>query len=140
MFLVALVRGLCLFTLTVLFCSLMTSAQEYRPLKSHAGAGERAIRNKTPGGGCLLSVALTGHDDARLERAGQRFLSHLGRQTGHLAIPTNAGSDTSLRERSCWMKTAGKIRPNQSYYKLHEIQALGEHSLQYGLTLRAQTE
>jgi hypothetical protein len=96
MFLVAFVRGFCLFALTVLFCSLMTSAQEYRPLNLmpvpatvQFGAGQLAVD-------ASFSAAVTGHDDARLERAVQRFLRQLGRQTGPLAIPTNAENDRSL--------------------------------------------
>ncbi|HEV3374414.1 MAG TPA: hypothetical protein VG051_01845 [Candidatus Acidoferrum sp.] len=89
----------------------MASAQEHRPLNLMP-----VPASARPATGHLVVdasfwVALTGHDDARLGGAVQRFLRQLRRQTGHLAIPINAGSDNSLRERSRWTKTTGKIRP-----------------------------
>jgi hypothetical protein len=59
----------------------MASAQEQRPLnlmpvpaRVPSGAGQLAVD-------ASFSVAATGHDDARLERAVQRFLRQLGRQS-----------------------------------------------------------
>ena len=58
------------------------------PANVQLGTGRLAVDSS-------FSVALTGRDDARLERAVQRFLRHLGRQTGLLlstkpADPSNA--------------------------------------------------
>jgi hexosaminidase len=75
------VRGICLVVLSGLFYSQMASAQEQRPLNLmpapasvQSGAGQLAVD-------ASFSVAMTGHDDARLERAVRRFLRQLGRQS-----------------------------------------------------------
>src|SRR6202521_2082380 len=92
MFLSSWVRGLCLFVLTVFICPVLASAQEQRPLNLmpvpasvQRGTGQLAVD-------ASFSVALTGHDDARLERAVQRFLRQLGRQTGLILAAKPAGA------------------------------------------------
>jgi hexosaminidase len=82
--------------LTAFLYSPAASAQERRPLNLmpvpanvQLGAGRLAVDSS-------FSVALTGHHDARLERAAQRFLRLLGRQTGLIlsAEPADASKAT----------------------------------------------
>src|SRR5580704_19796119 len=77
-------RGLCLFVLAALMLSPRVNAQEQPPLylmpvpaSVQVGAGRLLVDSK-------FSVAATGYTEPRLDRAIQRFLLQLSRQT---AIP-----------------------------------------------------
>ncbi|MFI5056570.1 MAG: beta-N-acetylhexosaminidase [Candidatus Acidiferrales bacterium] len=117
MFLSSWVRGLCLFVLTVFICPVPASAQEQRPLilmpvpaSVQLGTGQLAV-------GASFSVALTGHDDARLERAVQRFMRQLGRQTGLIlaAKPAGAAKATLVIHTGHDSKPVQELGEDESY-------------------------
>jgi hexosaminidase len=85
----------------MLLCALLVPAAESQsppvlnlmPAPAHVqlGSGQLVVDP-------LFNVALTGYKDARLERAADRFLDHLRRQTGMVALDMklSAGSTASL--------------------------------------------
>jgi hexosaminidase len=77
----ALLRGFGILTLCVLFYGAMTTAQQsalnLMPLPASAQSGTGSL-----GVDSSFSVGFSGYTEPRLERAGERFLRQLGRQTG----------------------------------------------------------
>ena len=83
--------GMCVIGFTLLLCAAGTSAQEQprlnlMPLPANVQLGSGSLRVDSS-----FSVALTGHTEARLDRAVQRFLRQLSRQT---ALPFSAKAST----------------------------------------------
>ena len=83
-----------------------------------------------PGLGRLIldasfTVAVTGHDDARLERAVQRFLRQLGRQTGLIlsAKPADASKATLFIHTDHDSKPVQELGEDESY--VLEVSATG---------------
>jgi hexosaminidase len=106
-----------LFVLTVFLCPVLASAQEQRPLNlmpvpvsMQLGTGQLAID-------ASFSVAVTGHDDARLKRAAQRFLRQLGRQTGLIlaAKPADAAKATLIIHTDHDSKRVQELGEEESY-------------------------
>jgi hexosaminidase len=106
-----------LFVLTVFLHPLKASAQEQRPLNLlpvpanvQLGNGRLAIDSS-------FSVALTGHNDARLERAVQRFLGQLRRQTGLIlsAKPIDASKATMVIFTDHDSKPVQELGEEESY-------------------------
>ena len=80
-------HGVCVMGFALLLCAAETGAQEHPtlnlmpwPANLRTGSGSLRIDSS-------FSVALTGHTEARLDRAAQRFLRQLSRQT---ALPFSA--------------------------------------------------
>jgi hexosaminidase len=83
--------GMCVIGFTLLLCAGGTSAQEQprlnlMPLPANVQLGSGSLRVDSS-----FSVALTGHTEARLDRAVQRFFRQLSRQT---ALPFSAKAST----------------------------------------------
>src|SRR5712664_4192394 len=74
-------QGLGMLVLCSSLCPLMTTAQQpalnLMPLPSSAQTATGSLRVDS-----TFSVAFTGYTEPRLERAGERFLRQLARQTG----------------------------------------------------------
>jgi hexosaminidase len=111
--------------LAVFLDSPALSAQEQRPLNLmpvpanvQLGTGLLAVDSS-------FSVALTGHHDARLERAAQRFLRQLGRQTGLIfsAEPTDASKATLIIHTDHDSKPVQELGEEESY--VLEVDAKG---------------
>jgi hexosaminidase len=104
-------QAFCLMGFTLLLCSLRAGAQEpplsLMPLPASAQLGTGRLRIDSS-----FTVALTGHTEARLGRAVQRFLQQLSRQT---AIPFSAKAAAS--------KVALVLRTDHAS---KEVQELGE--------------
>jgi hexosaminidase len=103
--------------LTVFLYPLAVSAQEQRPLNLmpvpanvKLGSGRLAVDSS-------FSIALTGHTDARLERAAQRFLRQLGRQTGLIlsAKPADASKATFVIHTDHDSKPVQELSEEESY-------------------------
>ncbi len=93
-------------SMTLLFSSLVAGAQNplpLMPLPSHVkpGAGELVINNG-------FGVALEGYQEPRLDRAKQRFLNILSRETG---IPL--WREAELNKPTFFIKTGGASAPVQ---------------------------
>jgi len=105
-------QGLGLLVLYILLNPVMTTAQEpalnLLPLPASAQSGTGSL-----GVDSSFSVAFTGHSEPRLERAGDRFLRQLARQTG-LPLALKPG------------KTARATLVIQTDHASKEIQELGE--------------
>jgi len=105
-------QGLGLLVLYILLNPVMTTAQEpalnLLPLPASAQSGTGSL-----GVDSSFSVAFTGHSEPRLERAGDRFLRQLARQTG-LPLALKPG------------KTAKATLVIQTDHASKEIQELGE--------------
>ena len=105
-------QGLGLLVLCILLNPVMTTAQEpalnLLPLPASAQSGTGSL-----GVDSSFSVAFTGHSEPRLERAGDRFLRQLARQTG-LPLALKPG------------KTARATLVIQTDHASKEIQELGE--------------
>jgi len=105
-------QGLGLLVLCILLNPVMTTAQEpalnLLPLPASAQSGTGSL-----GVDSSFSVAFTGHSEPRLERAGDRFLRQLARQTG-LPLALKPG------------KTAKATLVIQTDHASKEIQELGE--------------
>jgi hexosaminidase len=105
-------QGFGLHVLCILLNPVMTTAQEPAlnllplPASAHSGTGSLGVDS-------LFSVAFTGHTEPRLERAGDRFLRQLARQTG---LPL------ALKPA----KTAKATLVIQTDHASKEIQDLGE--------------
>src|SRR5262249_10220447 len=81
-------RAVCAIGLAVLLGQPGVSAQEQThvnlvPMPSSVRSASGALKI-----GSGFGIAFTGHQEARLERAGQRFLTQLGKQTGLLFART----------------------------------------------------
>ena len=84
-------QGMCAIGLTLLLCASRATAQDQSrltlmPLPANLQTGSGTLRIDSS-----FSVALTGHTEARLDRAVQRFLRQLSRQT---AIPLSGKPST----------------------------------------------
>jgi hexosaminidase len=89
------VQALGLFCFAVLLCSSEASAQEQprlnlMPLPASVQTGRGSLRIDSS-----FSVALSGHSEARLDRAVQRFLRQLARETG-LPLSAKTSSKATL--------------------------------------------
>jgi hexosaminidase len=111
------VRGLCLFVLTPMLWSLNASAQEQRPLNLMPVPASVQLGTSQLAVDASFSVAVTGHDDARLERAVQRFLRQLGRQTGLIlkAKPADAAKATLVIHTDHDSKPVQELGEEESY-------------------------
>ena len=111
------IRGLCLFVLTVFLCSLIASAQGQQPLNLMPAPASVQLGTGRLAVDASFSVALTGRDDARLERAVQRFLRQLARQTGLLlaAKPTGAAKSTLVIYTDHDSKPVQELGEDESY-------------------------
>src|SRR5260370_13993088 len=115
------IQRVCVVGVAVLLCAAGASAQEQPrlnlmpwPANLQTGSGSLRIDSS-------FSVALTGHTEARLDRAAQRFLRQLSRQT---AIPLSARASA---------------KPTLSVHTDHaskEVQELGEDE-SYALSITA---
>jgi len=114
-------RGLCVIGFALLLCSAGANAQEkpglnLMPLPANLQIGNGSLRINSS-----FSVVLTGHTEARLDRAVQRFLRQLSRRT---AIPLSAKASA---------------KPTLSVHTDHaskEVQELGEDE-SYTLSITA---
>jgi hexosaminidase len=140
------IQGLCVSVLTVFVCPVRSNAQQQRPLNlmptpasARSGTGQLAVDSS-------FSVGVTGHDDARLERAVQRFLRQLGRQTGLIlsAKPADAAKATLVIHTDHDSKPVQELGEDESYTleitatggKLTALTTLGTlHGLQTFLQL-----
>src|SRR6266404_999520 len=89
------IQALGLICFAVLLCSPGASAKEpprpnLMPWPASVQAGSGSLRVDSS-----FSMALTGHAEARLDRAAQRFLRQLSRQTA-LPLPVKASSKPTL--------------------------------------------
>jgi hexosaminidase len=126
--------------------SLNASAQEQRPLNLMPVPASVQLGTSQLAVDASFSVAVTGHDDARLERAVQRFLRQLGRQTGLIlnANPADAAKATLVIHTDHDSKPVQELGEEESYSlevtasgaKLTAPQTLGTiHGLQTFLQL-----
>src|SRR3979490_1026379 len=81
------IQGMCVIGFALLLCAGSASAEEQprlnlMPLPANLQTDSGSLRIDSS-----FSVALSGHTEARLDRAVQRFLRHLSRQT---ALPFSA--------------------------------------------------
>jgi hexosaminidase len=97
--------------------SLNASAQEQRPLNLMPVPASVQLGTSQLAVDASFSVAVTGHDDARLERAVQRFLRQLGRQTGLIlnANPADAAKATLVIHTDHDGKPVQELGEEESY-------------------------
>src|ERR1700738_5498466 len=89
------IQGMCVIGFALLLCASSANAEEQprfnlMPLPANLQTGSGSLRIDSS-----FSVALTGHTEARLDRAVQRFLRQLSRQTA-LPFPGKASSKAML--------------------------------------------
>jgi hexosaminidase len=117
-------QGLGLLVLCILLNPVMTTAQEPAlnliplPASARSGAGNLGVDSS-------FSVAFTGHTEPRLERAGERFLRQLARQTGlPLALkPAKTGRATLVIQADHASKEIQEVGEDESY--VLEVTATG---------------
>jgi len=110
------IRGLGIPVLGVLLYPAMTTAQQPAlnlmplPANVQSGTGSLAVESS-------FSVAFTGHTEPRLERAGERFLKQLARQTGlPLALkPSKTGKGTLVVQTDHASKEIQEVGEDESY-------------------------
>src|SRR5467141_2499488 len=109
-------QGLGLLVLCIWLNPVMTTAQEpalnLLPLPASAQSGTGSL-----GVDSSFSVAFTGHSEPRLERAGDRFLRQLARQTGlPLALkPSKTGKGTLVIQTDHASKEIQEVGEDESY-------------------------
>ena len=89
------VQAVCIVGFSLALCSTQASAQQttqlqLMPVPANVQMGSGALRIDTS-----FSVSLTGHTEARLDRAVQRFMGQLGRETGIPFAVKPSGSSTA---------------------------------------------
>ena len=110
------IRGLGIPVLGVLLYPAMTTAQQPAlnlmplPANVQSGTGSLAVESS-------FSVAFTGYTEPRLERAGERFLKQLARQTGlPLALkPSKTGKGTLVVQTDHASKEIQEVGEDESY-------------------------
>src|SRR6267154_1441119 len=117
-------RGAGILVFCVLIYPAMTTAQQpalnLMPLPASAQSGTGSL-----GVDSSFSVAFTGHTEPRLERAGERFLRQLARQTGlPLALmPAKTGKATLVIQADHASKEIQEVGEDESY--VLEVTATG---------------
>ena len=109
-------QGLGLLVLCILLNPVMTRAQKPAlnliplPASAQSGTGSLGVDSS-------FSVAFTGHTEPRLERAGERFLRHLARQTGlPLALkPAKTAKATLVIQTDHASKEFQELGEDESY-------------------------
>src|SRR6202165_5986086 len=109
-------QGLGLLVLCILLYPVMTTAQVPAlnllplPASAHSGTGSLGVDSS-------FSVAFTGHTEPRLERAGDRFLRQLARQTGlPLALkPAKTAKATLVIQTDRASKEIQELGEDESY-------------------------
>jgi hexosaminidase len=137
---------LCLFVFTSLLIAMSTHAQAPTdlnvmplPTKVDRGSGTLKIDGS-------FTLGFAGYKEARLDRAGERFLTALRHQTGLVLLnnPTNAANPTLLVTTDHESKTVEELGEDESYTlevtpagaKIHAANPLGSlHGLQTFLQL-----
>jgi hexosaminidase len=137
---------LCLFVFTSLLIAISTHAQAPTdlnvmplPTKVDRGSGTLKIDGS-------FTLGFAGYKEARLDRAGERFLTALRHQTGLVLLnnPTNAANPTLLVTTDHESKTVEELGEDESYTlevtpagaKIHAANPLGSlHGLQTFLQL-----
>src|SRR6202007_445973 len=108
-------RWMCAVGFTLLLCAGGASAQEqprlkFMPMPANVQVGSGSLRVDSS-----FSVALTGHTESRLDRAVQRFLRQLSRQTALPLSPKGSAKPTLTVHTDHASKEVQELGENESY-------------------------